>query len=146
MGGPMKNTLIFTLFSLISSQAHATGMVRIVHNCSGGTGEYHSSVEVKYFSMSAPRGPIRSWYEARVTSAWLGGNRDSGYQKVDLIRAADGGPINFINKRTGFYLTINSQSGRSASGNSAKINASAKFVDQGSRVKSQITNRDLSCR
>lgn len=142
----MKLLPVLSVAALVSTNAFATGMIRPVHHCVGGSGEYRSTVEVKHFSMSAPRGPVRAWFEARVTSSWLGGTHDSGYVRVEQMMAADGGPAYYFNKKAGFRLNVNS-SGVSPSGSAAEIFVSgAEFRDETTKRKVSISNRLLRCK
>ena len=143
----MKALSIFSILAtlIFSAQAQATGMVRIVHTCADGSGEYHSTVDVKHFSTSPPGGPIHSWMEARVSSSWLGGTYDSGFVVVQQFAAADGGPVLYLNKQAKFTLNIKDQRGVNNAGRAAQILADAKFVDVKTKRKVQLSRRTIKC-
>lgn len=140
-------TLTLLSLALLSTTAHATGMVQVIHDCSGGSGEARSSVKVRNLSTSAPGGPVHRWTEAEVSTSWLGGTHYSGVVEVKNVAAPrPGGPETYINSKQGFSLTISDQRGTNSSGRPGQITVTAKFKDPKTNMIGQVGRRTLQCR
>jgi len=114
---------------LLVATLHANAVTKVIEcrNPSGGEGGQTLKMTILNPGMPGVDGKAM----VTVTEGWFGGTRTSGSVSVDIITAADGGPMTLVNRDKGFAVTYQSKADGHA-------DIHGKFADASGAMSGQL--------
>ncbi len=137
----MKLFSMLFFAALMSAPALASSTVQLIHLCKNDIVDATVAVRVQEVHLVNVNGDIRHETQVNVASGWM----TSGTIAVNVVAAADGGPVVYYNDNAGFSLVVRSR-GVNAAGRAAQIIIEGHFIDTLTGRKIDLGNPTLDCR